>query len=231
MENFVYSDKEELEQMEIMDNYNSSIAKYIKSHLKTKDMQILDFGSGIGTIAKYFPKDRLTCLEIDSQQRKIISDKGFKTIASLDEVDDDSLDFVYSSNVLEHIEDDFQAIKNIVKKMHNGAKIAFYVSAFPILYSKMDERVGHFRRYTKKRLLEVFEKAELSVEEIFFSDSLGFFTTLLFKFLGNKDGTTSTSILKIYDKIIYPLSNFLDKVGCRWFVGKNLFIAAKKIKI
>lgn len=228
MENFVYSGKEELDQMESMSNYNSSIAVYIKKHLRQEDTKILDFGSGIGTIAKYFDKNKLVCLEIDNAQRNLLDKMGFSTISSLDEIEDNSLDFVYSSNVLEHVEDDFEAVKNIAKKMRKNSRIVFYVPAFPLLYSKMDERVGHHRRYTKKRLLEAFKKADFSVKEIFFVDSLGFFTTLIFKIIGNKEGKTSNSMLLFYDRILYPISKILDNICCKFFVGKNLLIAAHK---
>lgn len=153
--------------------------------------------------------------------------KGFHVIESIQELEDQSIGFAYSSNVLEHIEDDHQTVKDIYPKIMTGGRIVFYVPAFPILYSSMDKRVGHFRRYTKKRLHDVFKQAGFEVEKIFFSDSLGFFTAMLFKFIGSQDGKASKKSLIFYDRIIYPVSSLLDNILSN-LLGKNIVIVAKK---
>lgn len=230
MEKFVYTGKEELDAMESMVNYNRSVSKHIKNYLKGDENNILDFGAGIGTIANYFAKEKIICLEIDDQQREIISKRGFNTISSLDQIPDGSLDFVYSSNVLEHVFDDLQVVKDIYKKMRSGACIVLYLPAFQVLFSKMDERVGHFRRYNKKSVKMLFDHAGITVNDIFFSDSLGFFATILFKIIGDKkEGKTSMATLLFYDRFLYPISKLLDFIGFKFFLGKNILIAGRKI--
>lgn len=225
-DSFVYSGKEELINMELMKRYNQGIVTLIKRYVED-DRKILDFGAGIGTLASHFPQDKIVCLEIDDEQKKHLETKGFQAVDDLAAIADDSVTFVYSSNVLEHIEDDYQAVRDIYPKIAPNGRIFFYVPAFPMLYSSMDQRVGHFRRYTKNRLNHVFQEGGFQVEEIFFSDFLGFFATLLFKLIDSKGGAASQKSLLFYDKFIYPVSSFLDKIFGR-LLGKNVVIVARK---
>jgi SAM-dependent methyltransferase len=226
---FIYTGKDELFCMEKMQNYNKSIINHIKQHMGATAENILDFGAGIGTLASYFPKDKITCLEIDSEQSDILKQRGFQTISSLKEIKKNSLSFLYSSNVLEHIEDDHDTVKQIYEKIKSNGRVVFYVPAFPILYSEMDKKVGHFRRYTKKTLTSVFASAGFSVDKVMYSDSLGFFASLLFKLISSKDGTASPKQLLFYDRFIFPISSFFDKLFASHFFGKNIVIYVTKL--
>ena len=72
----------------------------------------------------------------------------------------------------------------------------------------------------------------LRVTNACYADFLGFFASLLMKFVGyNKEGGIgSIKTLKFYDKWLFPISNFLDKIGFKFLIGKNLILEAKKIK-
>lgn len=223
---FVYTGKEELDNMALMVRYNQSIVTLIKSYI-INSQNILDFGAGIGTLAEYFDPKKVICLEIDQTQQTILKRKGFSVISDLSYLEDNSVPFVYSSNVLEHIEDDYKVIQDIYKKVSLEGRVIFYVPAFPLLYSSMDKRVGHFRRYTKTRLQDVFRQAGFSIEHVFYRDFLGFFVTFLFKIIGSREGKTSRKSLLFYDRILFPFSHFLDNFFSP-FLGKNIVIVAKK---
>ena len=64
----------------------------------------------------------------------------------------DIFGFVYTSNVLEHIQHDVSVLTDIKNKMSVNGKLAIYVPALPILFSDFDTSIGHFRRYSKKEL-------------------------------------------------------------------------------
>jgi hypothetical protein len=60
-----------------------------------------------------------------------------------------------------------------------------------------------------------------------YSDSVGFFAALAYKYL-DKSGTVNKDSVKVYDRFIYPLSIVIDKIASRFF-GKNVeAIAVKK---
>ena len=63
------------------------------------------------------------------------------------------VDLIYTSNVLEHIDDDLAALKQLRATLSPGGRIAIYVPAMQVLYSDMDRSLGHYRRYGRQELL------------------------------------------------------------------------------
>jgi hypothetical protein len=87
--------------------------------------------------------------------------------------------------------------------------------------------VEHRRRYTRRSLSEAFSRANFQVEQCFYQDSLGFFVTLGFKFIGNREGRLNGPLLLIYDRFVFPVSRLCDAI-CSRFFGKNVVIYARK---
>ena len=59
-------------------------------------------------------------------------------------------------DVLEHIEDDAQAVAHLARLCSDGCqRIVLSVPALPRLFGYHDEQLGHFRRYTRRSLSEV----------------------------------------------------------------------------
>jgi len=226
--NFSYSGKEELENTQYIPYYNQHIAHLFCKYM-TPQAKVIDFGAGIGTIAELIKKNmdtNLTCLEVDKDQIKVLETKGFKTISSIQNYKDQA-DIVYSSNVLEHIEDDLGALKEIYEKVRSGGQVIFWVPAFQCIWTAMDERVGHYRRYTKKTISQAFQKAGFTLQDVYYQDSVGFFLAFLFKYVGRKDGRVNPTFLKLFDKVVFPISRFFDRF-LKSFFGKNVVVIATK---
>src|SRR5262249_30499806 len=68
-------------------------------------------------------------------------------------------DTIICLNVLEHIEDDVEALRNMRKLLKPGGKLLLYVPANPRLYCEIDRGVGHYRRYVMKELLDKMQRA------------------------------------------------------------------------
>jgi hypothetical protein len=111
------------------------------------------------------------------------------------------ISFIYTSNVLEHIEDDVNALIKIRERMQQGGKIAIYVPALPILFSDLDRKVGHFRRYKKKELMHKAKMAGFEIDKCFYNDCIGVLASLSLRLFGykNKSGLGSKESLFIYD--------------------------------
>ena len=60
--------------------------------------------------------------------------------------------YALAQNVLEHIDDDVAALAAVVDTLEPGGELAVLVPAHPFLFGRLDERFGHFRRYTRPRL-------------------------------------------------------------------------------
>jgi len=159
--------------------------------------------------------------------RRGLGERGVTAASSTSGLANASFDYVYTLNVLEHIEDHEAALRQLHDKLKPGGRLLIYVPAFPILYSSMDARVGHIRRYTRRGLVAIVKAAGFDVATVAYVDSLGFLATLVFKWLGSKDGGVNRTALKAYDRAVFPLSRLLDFITRRWF-GKNLLLLATR---
>jgi hypothetical protein len=115
-------------------------------------------------------------------------------------------------------------------QLSEGGKIFLYLPARMRLWRKLDEAVGHYRRYEYAELKEKCKQAGLTIERLHFADSLGFFASYAMKLFGyNKDaGIGSAASMRFYDKWLLPLSIALDNVGFKYLFGKNIVLVAHK---
>jgi SAM-dependent methyltransferase len=234
LENYEYSGLNVLHDLESnLSNYNELIFKLIRRNWNSNQKLILDFGAGSGTLSDLW-KDSFgispDCVEIDPKLLNILRKKGFKAEAKVEELKN-RYDFVFTSNVLEHIEEDSIAVKQIFKCMNGSGRLVVYVPAFPILYTEFDRVIGHYRRYTKKSLKKLLEENGFTLVSIKYNDSLGFILTLIVRGLSLRAERVASSkvILKVYNSLILPLSRLLDLLGARFVFGKNLIAVADKI--
>jgi len=70
---------------------------------------------------------------------------------------------VTALDVLEHIEDDESAFKEMARVVKPGGIIIVTVPAYQFLMNEWDESLGHFRRYTMTRLLKTTASAPVEV--------------------------------------------------------------------
>jgi SAM-dependent methyltransferase len=75
-------------------------------------------------------------------------------------------DCVLALDVIEHIDDDCQAVQRLRRLVNPGGRLILSVPAIPELYSEFDEIQGHRRRYTAESLRSCLEQAGLTVEDI-----------------------------------------------------------------
>ena len=195
-----------------------------------KNITLVEFGAGSGALAEIWRSEfgiAPICIEIDDVLVEKLKAKGFITFKDISNINN-LAPFVYTSNVLEHIEDDVKALKKIKEKMQVGGSLAIYVPALPFLYSDFDKSVGHFRRYRKKELLEKVSLAGFKIEDCYYNDCIGVLAELSVKLLGwnGKSGLGSEKSFIFYDKVIYPISKILDRLIFRRVIGKNLFLFA-----
>ncbi|NCY24480.1 MAG: class I SAM-dependent methyltransferase [Alphaproteobacteria bacterium] len=213
--------------------YNRSIVRDMQAYCTGADLRVLDFGAGIGTLPQLWRDMRgetPLCIEIEAAQRCLIQERGFFCHTELGEVPPASQDYIYSSNVLEHIEDDLDILRQLHDKLVPGGTLALYVPALGILWSGLDVAAGHRRRYSRRQLAHKLRQAGFTVVYTGYRDSLGFFASLLVKWLGydTKNGLGSEASLIFYDRFVFPLSRMLDGCGISHVLGKNMLAVARK---
>ncbi|MDR2118035.1 MAG: class I SAM-dependent methyltransferase [Tannerellaceae bacterium] len=227
---FEYTGTDNLEVMQKAIHYNAFLISLITGQPRSASDKILDIGAGIGSFAEAIRAKgfEVHCLEPDLQQAQLLERKGFTVNTSLDGIADGSFHFMYALNVLEHIEKDREALSEWAGKLKKGGRLLIYVPAFNLLYSSMDRKVGHYRRYRKKQLTEIIESAGLKpVSSARYADCIGFFVALLYKLINRKTGDIHEKSLMFYDRFLFPLSSAGDCFFHHFF-GKNVFIVAEK---
>ena len=222
-----YSGVDILESLESAHNYNDYLTRLIRESAESTDL--IDFGAGIGTFSKRLRTAgyNVTCVEPDPLQRRRLEEQGFDTLENITGVADNSASLVFSLNVFEHIQDDSAALREIRQKLKPGGTLLIYVPAFACLWTSLDEKLCHYRRYTKKTLRRLVEQEGFVVEDARYADSLGFIATLVFRLLNkNVSALTATSI-SFYDQWLFAPSRVLDRLFGRWF-GKNVYVRCRK---
>lgn len=234
-----YSGIQELLDSEVgLIGYSSAIVHkfFTKMDLNSKILQsggkLLEFGAGTGFLAEIFRmryKLNPECVELDSKLVTLIRSKNFKCFQFLDETSKD-YSAIYTSNVLEHIDDDLGTLKNLFDSLIPGGVIGIYVPAHPFLFSAMDQQIGHVRRYSRSELKAKVQSAGFEIQMVTYDEFVGFFASIAVKIIGYKNRTKlgSRNSLVFYDKFVYPLSQLLDLIGFRFILGKNLFLVASK---
>ncbi|HPE78155.1 MAG TPA: class I SAM-dependent methyltransferase [Draconibacterium sp.] len=153
------------------DKFNRWMYETIKPHCSGK---ILEIGSGIGNISQFFIKEGAEILLSDIEanyfpllKEKFGNNKNLRGIKLLDLSDKNlennnpemigAFDTIFALNVVEHIPDHEQAMKNALKMLKTGGKIVILVPAFQWLYNGFDKQLDHQRRYTQKSLFKLLE--------------------------------------------------------------------------
>ena len=223
-----YAGKENLDFLEKVPNYMDVIEGLITTFLGN-ETTVLDFGAGSGIYARRLAAKNInvSCIEIDPEYAGALTAQNFQTYKSFAEMPE-QYPRIYSCDVIEHIEDDAAILSQLRAKLADNGKIFIYVPAFQVLYSEMDRRIGHYRRYTKRGLVEKMEQAGFKIISAGYVDSIGFFGKLFNKHFGSKDGSIGSGPVYKYYKYIFPISRLLDKCGAKFLLGKNLLVIAGK---
>lgn len=133
----------------------------------------LDVGCGAGELACSLAELGLKGVALDFstaaiQQAKTIRDERSLTekdirfcVGGLENVKNQQFDLIICSEVLEHIEDDVEMLRNLLR---HSKKLLISVPAKQRLFDSSDKAVGHFRRYEKDQLQSMLERENLKIE-------------------------------------------------------------------
>jgi len=140
---------------------------------------------------------------------------------------DGQFDTAVYVNVLEHIEDDSGELDTARHLLAPGGHLCLFVPAMPSLYSAIDHKSGHYRRYTKATLRAKVEQAGFTVESIDYFDVASVLPYwLMYRVLGVE--TLGSGSNAIYDRIIVPVSRVLQRALVHPPLGKNLILVARR---
>ncbi|HUG19062.1 MAG TPA: class I SAM-dependent methyltransferase [Planctomycetaceae bacterium] len=172
--NHLYGDLGDQEQ----DFRNGNLIRLVESYVQGKD--VLDIGCGSGRLLTRLMQDGFAPqgIEPDPELRKLAArmTPDLKILAGGGErVGEfrDAFDTITIIDVLEHIEDDNQQLELMFQALQPGGRLVVVVPAHGWLYGKRDQNVGHYRRYSRKMLLDRVRAAGFEIESSRFWNMLG----------------------------------------------------------
>ena len=235
MNSFKYSGSE-LEIFSQAQNFKQYYFDLAKNYLFST-FDVLEVGAGIGSQTQIFSSKitfkTWTCLEpdlhnIDLIQDKYTDDNRFVFVPStlVNFVTDKRYDLIILADVLEHIPNDSSALEHLVSLLAPNGILLIYVPACQFLYSDFDASIGHFRRYSSPTLNYVIPKS-VRIETLKYFDSLGWFLSFANKLI-LRSSTPSLRQVLFWDRVLLPVSIFLDKIIDYRF-GKNIFCVVKNV--
>jgi SAM-dependent methyltransferase len=212
-------------------NYLNWIAEVCRPHIGRR---FLDLGAGHGVITQHLASGRdVVALDrsescVDAMNERF-QDWPNVTVVKGDLRDLDlseRFDSIVMFNVLEHILDDGGVLATCATYLEPGGNILLYVPALNGLYTEWDRKVGHHRRYSKRRLASVVEEAGLEVAELRYMNLLAIPAWLVSGRL-TANGDTCHSRLALWDKTGTVLGRAIER-RVRVPIGLNLFCVARR---
>jgi SAM-dependent methyltransferase len=133
---------------------------------------------------------------------------------------EDSFDFAVSLDVIEHLEDDLTALKELRRTIAPGGSLLVTVPAYQWLWSGHDEINHHHRRYTRRSLQRVAEAAGWRQARTTYFNSLLLPAAIVLRVLDRLSTKTTESSLDLW----------VPPEPLNWVLERPLAIEAALIK-
>ena len=189
---------------------------------------ILEIGSGIGNISDFVVRDGYTVSlsDYDEPYVDILSQK-YKRCPNVQDVFridleatnffsahhalEKKYDTIFLLNVIEHIRDHQKAILNCAYMLKPQGRLIVLAPAYPYLFSRLDQELGHHRRYTKNTMTNLLRQQGLTIVHRQYFNLLGLAGWFFWgKIAGRSQLTGST--FNLFNQLV-PLARLLDKLA------------------
>ena len=159
-----HSDFEEMQKTQSVHWWFEGKRRVINAIIKKKinppkNSQILEVGSGTGSNLSVLSRyGHVTAMELDDYARDAIQENSNITKVKgwlpngLSEIHGEVFDLICMFDVLEHIENDGEALEALKPNLNRNGKLFITVPAYQWLFGAHDASLGHYRRYTRTKL-------------------------------------------------------------------------------
>lgn len=218
----------------LKDTYNYN--HWIYSHLRPwLGEQILEVGSGCGNITRFLLDSKeVTCLEPLKVYIPILNQlaETHQNVQVRNGLTRDLPQFAQTQvfdkaiciNVLEHIEEDAEALRDRAAALQTHG-LLLYVPSCQWAYGTLDAELKHFRRYGRRTLKALVEANGFQVERCYYVNFIGVFG---WWWSGRvmKDVVIDHSKAQLVDRMVPYLSALENLMHPP--VGQSLFLVARK---
>lgn len=207
-----------------------------------KDDFITELGLGCGgTIAALREKNflNLSGVDISSRAVEFCHGRGLTKVVkgSIERTafEAKSQNLVIATDVLEHVDDDTAALREINRILTKDGYALITVPAFMCLWSYQDEVYHHKRRYILADIRRKSKNAGFKIERSFYFNFILFFPIFflrnlfkLFKFRNNNENLYTPGLINLFFRLIFDLDIFISsKISIPF--GVSCFVLLKKV--
>lgn len=165
--------------------------------------RILDAGCGSGrNMVELARHGGVTGIELSETSAALARERGAGEVISGSVLEmpfaDDSFDLAVSLDVIEHLEDDLGALRELRRTVAPGGALLVTVPAYQWLWSGHDEINHHHRRYTRRSLQRVAEQAGWHQARTTYFNSLLLPVAILLRVLDRVNTKTTESSLDLW---------------------------------
>lgn len=200
-----------------------------------KRSNILDYGTGSGVNLDMLCKfGHVDIHEKNKFARTLVkkNNKKIKRVYSTNKIKKNFYDLIVAADVIEHIRKPKPTLNNLKKSLKKNGKILVTVPAYQFLFSKKDQSLGHYRRYTKKTLKKEFKN--FKIENISYFNFYLCFPIILLTFFNqlfnidyiNKAETTPNFFVNLLLRFIFSSEKYFIKY-LNFPFGISLYILVK----
>jgi len=223
--------KHTLEVMKAANWYNTWLFDLMKEHISG---EILEVGTGIGNFTKLLSsRGKVTGIDINQKYINILKkDKHKNIVVGYGDIEKGKyyfnnklFDSIICLNVLEHIDKDKTALKNMFNMLNISGKLILLVPSHRLLLSEFDTLLGHLRRYSKSNLYDKLDSVgfkDVNIRYINWWAAIGWF--IFVKLLGRtKIPKNEVGIFNTFGKFMLWPEKFMNPP-----FGLSILAVAKK---
>jgi len=228
---------ESLEDLQGVDNYYDWIFDLIQEYLGDR---VLEIGAGVGTFSRRLATNGRTVFavepssrafdELDVWQKEVPGNRALAgTLMDVAGDLEGRFNSIVLVNVLEHIKDEAKELRLIWEHLEPGGHLIVWVPAHEILFARFDLNIGHFRRYSKRRLEALATSTGFEVIELRYMNPIGAVGWMVTA-KALKKTPTASRLASTFDNFIVPVTK---KIESKWqspFGQSALLIARKPLR-
>jgi SAM-dependent methyltransferase len=220
-----------LDNLDGADNYASWILGLMEPYL---GCEILEVGAGNGTFTELLAKQsdrRVVATDVSQRRVDVLSDR-FCRVPNVEIVRGevgaiarpDTFDAAVLVNVLEHIEDDNDGLRQVWWSLKPGGRLILWVPAYEALYGDFDRKVGHYRRYQLDGLKTKMSAAGFEMVQIHYANAIGAVAWWVLACVLRRTPTRRSSVV-FFDRYVVPAVKYLEAKRRPPF-GQSIFAVA-----
>ncbi len=164
------------------------LAWQVSQFLGSVGRRVLEIGCGVGSVIELLgPRETIVGLDVVPDVLEVARERfagrpecrfqlldlviaGETELAALER---ERFDTIICINVLEHIEDDLEALRRMRRIVQPGGTLVLLVPAHQALYGEYDRLDGHYRRYGRRALRRRLEDGGFAVRSIRHFNAIG----------------------------------------------------------